>query len=216
MKLLKTLGVLRKKFEEVVFEDDEGRKVKLAVFPVTVAMYPEMQATLRPMLKTLSKVWNQHERHQTDTGQEVQTFTDEEGLPAQIIKTTAVAPEIARMRSEQHDIMVDEALDVIFSENTRLNIARLLADSLRNEEFSRPIDDDEALAFINMLDLVQLSQLVVAYIRVNATVFAPLVKGVAAKIQQKIRAFTQSSEESGESNQQDEQGGSEAPENPSD
>lgn len=174
-KLKQKLSLLSRK---TITKEIQGQQWTFA--PVSLGLFYELKTSLEPIwlaVQTLAKPRdNDAERHISQ-----QTLPDKTTETVTILKPVSI--EMAKFRAERQEKATREALAAIFGEPSRLAIARVLADSLR-EDAGR-LTDAEAVEFFTSLEVPLALEFISAFIEVNAAVFGPLVSRAVAALKER-------------------------------
>jgi hypothetical protein len=100
---------------------------------------------------------------------------DKDGAPVRVVQEMAISPEMARMRTEQINKTIQEALDGLFADQNRLLIGKVMMDSMRGICPRKP-DNKQIEDFLADLDLGQVVEILQGVAKANAEVFGPLVR----------------------------------------
>ena len=112
---------------------------------------------------------------------------DKDGAPVRVVQEQAITPEMAKMRAEQTNKSVQDALDGIFADQNRLLLGRVLMDSMRNVCPRKP-EVKQIEEFLADLDLGQVVEMLQGVAKANAEVFGPLVRSWLAQASALLRA----------------------------
>ena len=131
MEILKTLGALRKKKTPRVIDD-----VEFNFYPVRVAriLTGDMKEVLTPITDAV-QVLLQTKKVDMEVLEEVSP----DGTIARATKPPS--PEMARFRAEKKEKAFKAAMEMIFADETRYKIARIIMDSLRDQCPKDPTSD---------------------------------------------------------------------------
>jgi hypothetical protein len=149
-------------------------------FPVLFAL----KSAVGPISKVLSGFFRSA-RH--DVGRFEEHSRDKDGAPVKIIQQQPITPEMAKLRAEQSQKTMQDAVEAIFAESNKLLIGRILMDSMRGICKRKP-ETKEIEEFLADLDLGQVVEMLQGVVKANAEVFGPLAQGWAAKAQSLLRA----------------------------
>ena len=176
----KKLTLLKRKGHPVKILDQE-----FVFYPISVRMLFELRTVLEPIMAALSALFKGGGT-ENDVQKIVQKGVNPEtNQPEEVVQVSPASLDIIRLRHEQRGEQVKRACDVVFNPENRMQLGRILADSLR-EEFPAGHTDDDIKEFIchENMDLEALILMVQGFLAANGKVFGPFV----AKLQQVVKA----------------------------
>lgn len=175
-KLKQKLSLLARK---TVTKEIQGQQWTFS--PVSLGLFYELKTSLEPIwlaVQTLSKPRDgdieRHISQETRPDKSTETIT--------VLKPMSV--EMAKFRADRAEKASREAIAAILGEPSRLALARILADSLR-EDVGK-MTDAEALEFFADLEVPTALEFLGAFIEVNAAVFGPLVSRAVASLKERL------------------------------
>jgi hypothetical protein len=140
-----------------------------------------------------------------DVGRYQEDSRNKEGQPIRVTQEMAITPEMVKVRAEQTNKMIQEALDGLFADQNRLLIGKVLMDSMRGIGLPRKPETKEIEAFLQDLDLEQVVEMLQGVAKANAEVFGPLVrawlKQVSALLHDRVSSVSPISGESNKSSE---------------
>lgn len=163
-------------------------------YPISVRMLFELRTNAAPLMKGLKALFAKNQSDGTQTVEETR-----DPMTGQVIGRVthlgAIDPQLAKLRSEQNDAAMKEAVEAVLGESSRLLLGRVLADSLRDEFGPSPTDAD-INEFINdpAIDLPVLVEMLGAFFSVNAKVFGPFAERVREMVKAKMADLNPSSD----------------------
>jgi hypothetical protein len=150
-------------------------------FPTLFAM----KSAVGPIAKVLSNLFRGARQ---DVGRFQEDSKDPKtGGPVRVVQEQPISVEMAKLRYEQSQKTMTEAVEAIFADQNRLLIGRILMDSLRSSQPRRP-SVEQIENFLADLDLGMVVELIQGVVKANAEVFGPLGSGWAAKAEALLRA----------------------------
>lgn len=153
-------------------------------YPVSVGRIFELRETISSLFTAASALFASNK---DDVGQEIEKIT-QQGGEIQRTNISAISVELATLRDKQRKESIAAAVEALLSDNNRLMLGRLIADSLR-EEFDRNAPDKEISDFMDALDLGTLIEFLMGFVETNAKVFGPLGERLRATVQSKLSAL---------------------------
>jgi hypothetical protein len=132
----------------------------------------QLKSAVGPISKAVMSLFkgnrNDVSRFQEDT-------KNKDGTPSRVIQEMAITPEMAKVRAEQSNKAIQEALDGIFADQNRLLIGKVLMDSMRGVCKRKPTVP-EIEEFLADLDFGIIVEMLTGVAKANAEVFGPLVR----------------------------------------
>jgi len=156
-------------------------------YPVSVARLFQLRETIKTICGSASALFGSNK---DDCGQQIEKITSNDG-EIQRTNVEAIQPALAELRAKQRREGIRESIDSLLSDQNKLAIGRLLADSLR-EEFPRNPKDEEIVEFIDGLDLGQMVEMLMGFAAANAKVFGPVGEKMRGALQSKLDELVQS------------------------
>jgi hypothetical protein len=172
------LGVLG---DKGVVREINGKDWKF--YPVSVGKLFALRSTISDIVGAFATLFGKDDG---DTSQEHEKIIQGEG-GGTITRTSvgAISPELAKLRTQQREAGARSAVEALMSDKNKLAIARLLADSLR-DDFERDAPDEEVTAFFDELDISDLYEMVMGFVAANTKVFGPLADRIKATLSKKL------------------------------
>lgn len=167
---------------EPKFIDKEIGGATWRFYPVSVSRLFQLRETIKAVSEACSVLFS---KNTDDYEQSVEKITSDQGV-IERQSTGAMSPELAKLRASQKRAAVAEAIEALMSDQNKLALGRLLADSLR-DDIARDADDAEITEFMDSLDLAQLIEMFLAFGEANAKVFGPLGEKMRATFTTKLR-----------------------------
>jgi len=155
---------------KTVFSEVSGQQVEFwsCSFPVLF----QLKSAVGPISKGVMSLFrgnrNDVSRFQEDT-------KTKDGSPSRVIQEMAITPEMAKVRAEQNNKAIQEALDAIFADQNRLLLGKVLMDSMRGICKRKP-EPKEIEDFLADLDFGIVVEMLMGVAKANAEVFGPLVR----------------------------------------
>lgn len=175
MQILTKLGALRKKS---TIREIGGQS--FSFYPVRVGriITGEMRAIVAPISNAFS-VFMSKKAQDYEVLEEVLP----DGTVARAQKP--VSPEMARYRAEKREKTVKEATEVLFADDTRLLIGRLLMDSLR-DDCPRDPSDSQIKEFVDapQMDVPTFIEFIQGMMAANTSVFGDLGNLIRERFEQ--------------------------------
>lgn len=157
--------------------------------PVSLLLLYELRTCLEPVTVAIQTLMAKSEDRDRDGTQTVEKVTRPDGSEETVTHLGSTNIDLARFRADRADKATKDALNAILGQESRLALARILADSLRSN-LERPMTDDEALEFFGEIDLPLALEFLAGFLEVNASVFAPFGQRVLGALKEKVGAGT--------------------------
>lgn len=158
-------------------------------YPVSVSRLFQLRTTIKAVSEACSVLFA---KNTDDYEQSVEKITSEQGV-IERQSTGAMTVELAKLRASQKRAAVAEAIEALMSDENKVALGRLLADSLR-DDIDRDASDDEITEFMDSMDLGQLIEMFLAFGEANAKVFGPLGEKMRAAFTTKLTQLVGSAE----------------------
>jgi len=169
-------SLFEKKYVEKKIGDAQWR-----FYPTRVSRLFQLRETIKAVTEACSVLFS---KNTDDYGQTVEKVSSEQGV-IERQSTEATTVELAKLRAAQKRAAMAEAVEALLGDQTKLQLGKLLADSLR-DEFSSDVKDTEIIEFLDSLDLAQLVEMLMGFAEANAKVFGPVGEKVRAALQTKL------------------------------
>ena len=112
---------------KTVFSTVSG--VEVEFWSLSFPIMFQLKSAVGPISKV---VMNLFRGGRNDVSRFQEDSRDKDGAPVRVVQEVAITPEMAKMRVEQTNKVIQEALDGLFADQNRLLIGRVLMDSMRN------------------------------------------------------------------------------------
>lgn len=162
-------------------------------YPTRVSRLFQLRDTIKTVTEACAVLFA---KNTDDYGQTVEKVSSNEGV-IERQSTEATTPELAKLRSSQKRAAVSEAVEALLGDSTKLQIGKLLADSLR-DDFASDVTDAEVNEFVESLDLAQLVEFLMGFAEANAKVFGPVGEKMRSALQTKFKLLVGGAEKDGD------------------
>lgn len=156
-------------------------------WPVGVRLFPQLKEIMEPIMEAVRVLMAGNQ----DTPTMTESVTDPQtGHFTQVQSRGAPSIEIATFRDGQKRKAMQGAMAVLLGDETRMQIGRLLVDSLRGE-FGKGAYQDDAVVqeFIDAewMDFGVFAEFINGWLKANAEVFGPLGAKVRGFLETRLR-----------------------------
>lgn len=138
------------------------------VFRASTSMLQKLRVVAKPVLRAFVTLFANTDK---DAGVEQKQSRTGEDFYTEV-KSTAVSTDTIKVRNEQRTAAVDLLIDSLLGDGSKLLLAALISDALKEPEPSS-VEADE---FFKALGIDTLQELLTAIWRVNEKTFAPLME----------------------------------------
>lgn len=171
----------------------------LRFYPMSVGMLAKLRVVAQPLVKALTKLFNQEAADRTrieravTSDQVIKTFNEKNepievtGQDTEVI-IEAVDPKLAKLRSEEKDRAMNDLVSSLLDENNLHVLADLVMDSLR-DVFGQ--DKPPALEFVQQTPLPLMVEMLKGVVAANAGVVGPVGGKIKAAIEGALDKATQ-------------------------
>ena len=167
---------------------------EVQVFRASTSMLQKLRVVAKPVLRSFVTLFANTDK---DAGvEQKQSRTGEDFFHE--VKSSAVSTDTIRVRNEQRTAAVDLLIDSLLGDGSKLLLAALISDALKQPEPS----STEADEFFKTLGIDTLQELLTAIWRVNEKTFAPLMEragmssaALKEAVQSKLRVVGKATEE---------------------
>lgn len=150
-------------------------------YPTRVSRLFQLRDTIKAITEACSVLFS---KNTDDYGQTVEKVSSEQGV-IERQSTEATTVELAKLRASQKRAAMAEAVEALLGDGTKLQLGKLLTDSLR-DDFPSNVSDSEINEFVESLDLAQLVEFLMGFAEANAKVFGPVGEKVRSALQTKL------------------------------
>lgn len=158
--------------KSVLVDLAEG-KPPVRFYAVSPGLLLQLRGMARPITQALAVLFADKDR---DGGRVLRSFRDpktgEEGTETVL---EAVSVQMATFRSQEREQAIDRLIDAVADDNTRIALARLIMDSMR-DEWERPVANEAVKAFADnpALTLQAWGAMLKGVAKANAGILGPL------------------------------------------
>jgi len=180
--------------------------VEVEFWSVSFPVMFQLKSAAGPIAKLLMNLFR---NGRNDVSRFQEDSVAKEGTPVRVIQETAVTPEMVKVRTDQTNRTIQEALDGLFADQNRLLIGKVLMDSMRGICPRKP-DNKQIEEFLADLDLGQVVEMFQGVAKATAEVTGPLVRrwltDMSALLRGRVSSVLPTSEAGSVSDVQSEQG----------
>jgi len=151
---------------------------EMMFYPVSVGRALVLKDILLPICEAITTIFQGMETKGTQSQLDELITNQKTGESVNRVKIESISPEILKLRSEQQQRSMKNAVSVVFDPQNSLIVVRLIMDSLR-DEFDRGIAEEKkmelAKELLETIDINHFKQLIQGLFEANKKVFGPFV-----------------------------------------